>query len=126
MPYETLAANSDMFSHEASTDLLDSTMDILKGDLAQVSPQNGADIIDHWLDQLRQADNATEITGTLEQVKSNLESGPVNATELCQLLNTLATQTAEFSTLMGSEGDIAPRLEGVSSALRTLAGKLGK
>jgi len=125
MPYETLAANSDMLSHEKSTDLLDSTMDVLGADSTTSTPQSGTGLIDEWLEELRKAENATEITATLEQVKTQLESGQVNATELSQLFDTLATQTAEFSTLMGSEGDIAPRLEGLSSALRSLSGQLG-
>ncbi|GAB3895691.1 hypothetical protein [Spirosoma agri] len=114
-----------MLSHEKSTDLLDSTMDVLGADSTTSTPQSGTGLIDEWLEELRKAENATEITATLEQVKTQLESGQVNATELSQLFDTLATQTAEFSTLMGSEGDIAPRLEGLSSALRSLSGQLG-
>ncbi|QHV94521.1 hypothetical protein [Spirosoma endbachense] len=114
-----------MLSHEESTDLLDSTMSVLGTDFTTSTPQSGTGVIDEWLVELRKAENATEITTTLEQVKTELESGQINTTELSQLFNRLATQTVEFSTLMGSEGDIAPRLEGLSSALRSLAGQLG-
>ena len=113
-----------MFSHEESTTLLDSTMDVLESDLTSATPQSGKGIIDQWLAQLRQAENATDITSTLEQVKTQLESDQINTDELIQLLDTLATQTAEFSAMMGSEGDIAPRLEGLASALKSLAGQL--
>ena len=114
-----------MISHEQSTELLDATMVVLEGDTTSITPQSGTGIIDQWLVELRQVENATEITDLLERVKTQLKSEQINAAELGQLLEVLATQTTEFSTLMGSEGDIAPRLEAVSSALRSLAGQLG-
>lgn len=113
-----------MINHEESTTLLDLTMDVLEGELAGTTPQSGLGVIDRWLEQLQQTDNATEITDTLEQVKTQLKSDQITPNELSQLLNTLATQTVEFSTKMGSEGDIAPRLEGVAAALRSMAGQL--
>ncbi|GAB3641636.1 hypothetical protein [Spirosoma arcticum] len=114
-----------MISHEQSTELLDATMVVLEGDTTNITPQSGTGIIDQWLVELRQVENATEITDLLERVKTQLKSDQIDVAELSQLLETLATQTTEFSTLMGSEGDIAPRLEAVSSTLRSLAGQLG-
>lgn len=111
-----------MLTHEESTDLLDATMDVLEGDLANATPQSGLGVIDRWLAQLQKTENAKEITSTLEQVKTQLESDQIVPEELSQLLDTLATQTVEFSTMMGSEGDIAPRLDGLASALKSLAG----
>lgn len=113
-----------MITHEESTTLLDLTMDVLEGELAGTTPQSGLGVIDRWLEQLHKTDNATDITNTLEQVKSQLKSDQITPDQLSQLLNTLATQTTEFSTKMGSEGDIAPRLEGVAAALRSMAGQL--
>ena len=99
-------------------------MGILEGDTTNETPQSGSGVIDQWLEQLRQGENTTEITNTLEQVKTQLISDQINAQELGNLLTTLATQTAEFSALMGPEGDLAYRLEGLSSSLKTLAGQL--
>ena len=124
MPFVILAVNSDMISHEQSTELLDATMSVLEEDMANSTPQSGKGVIDKWLVELRKTENATEITDTLEHVKTQLESDQINNEELSELLSTLATQTTEFSTLMGSEGDIAPRLEGLASSLRTMAGQL--
>lgn len=120
----TLPVKSNMLTHEESTDLLDSTMAVLDGDLATTTPQSGRGVIDQWLEQLRKVENATDLTNTLEQVKTQLESDQINAQELSQLLSTLATQTSEFSAMMGSEGDIAPRLEGLAAALTSLAGQV--
>lgn len=100
-------------------------MEVLETDVSTETPQTGSGIIDQWLEQLRQADNAQDIADTLERVKTQLRSDQINNSELSELLTQLSTQTAEFSTLMGSEGDIAPRLEGLSSALRSLAGQIG-
>jgi hypothetical protein len=114
-----------MFTHEESSTLLDSTMDVLEGDLASLTPESGTGVIDQWLAQLNQAENTKDITSTLEQVKVQAEKNPADTGELAKLLETLARQTAEFSTLMGPEGDIATRLEALSSALRSLAGQMG-
>ncbi|GAB3542482.1 hypothetical protein [Spirosoma fluminis] len=114
-----------MLDHAKSTDLLDSTMSVLEGDISTETPQTGTGIIDQWLEQLRRSDNTTEIIDSLERVKTQLKSDQINAKELSGLLETLATQTTEFSTLMGSEGDIPYRLEGLASSLRSLAGQLG-
>ncbi len=113
-----------MPSHEQPTELLDATIGVLEESGTDLTPQRGTGIIDQWLVQLRQADNATELTNVLERVKTQLKSDQIDADELGQLLSTLAKQTAEFSTLMGSEGS-TPRLEGLSSALRSMAGQLG-
>ncbi|MBD2702955.1 hypothetical protein IC229_20075 [Spirosoma sp. BT702] len=115
-----------MLTHEQSTTLLDMTMDVLEGEVAGTTPQSGKGVIDSWLEQLRQTENAKEIANTLESVKTQLESNQIRKDELSDLLSKLATQTAEFSTLMGSEGDIAPRLEGLSAALKSMAGQLGQ
>lgn len=114
-----------MLTPEESAELLDSTMDVLEGDLTTVTPRSGLGVIDQWLEQLRQTENAKEITSTLEQVKTQLESNEIDQTELIQLFDRLARQTTEFSTMVGSEGDMAVRLEAVSSALQSLAGQLG-
>jgi hypothetical protein len=114
-----------MISHEQSTELLDATMTVLEEKGTDSTPQSGTGIIDKWLVELRQADNATEIADILERVKTQLKSDQINTEELSQELSTLATKTTEFSTLMGSEGDIATRLEGLASALRSMAGELG-
>lgn len=114
-----------MISHEQSTELLDATMVVLEENGANLTPQSGTGIIDQWLVELRPVENATEIADLLERVKTQLKSDQIDVNELTQLLEALATQTTEFSTLMGSEGDIAPRLEALSSALRSLAGQLG-
>ena len=111
-----------MLTPEESADLLDSTMDILENESA--TPQSGLGVIDKWLVQLQETENAKAIANTLEQVKTQLQNDQINTHELSQLFDTLATQTIEFSTFVGSEGDMAVRLEAVSSALQWLAGQV--
>ncbi|GAB2518852.1 hypothetical protein [Spirosoma aerophilum] len=114
-----------MFTHEEASTLLDSTMNVLEGDLATTTPQSGTGILDQWLAEISKADNTKDITSTLEQLKTQLKSDQINTAELVSVLETLATQTTEFSTMMGPEGDLAYRLEGLASALKSLAGQLG-
>ncbi|GAB4021798.1 hypothetical protein [Spirosoma koreense] len=113
-----------MFTHEESTDLLDATMDVLESNSTQATPQSGLGVIDRWLVQLHKTENAKDIANTLERVKTQLESDQINNRELSQLLEALADQTVELSTFTGSEGDISGRLEGLASALRSLAGQI--
>ena len=100
-------------------------MDVLESDLGSLTPGSGPGVIDQWLAQLSKAENTKDITSTLEQVKAQAEADPVDTGELAKLLESLATQTGEFSTMMGAEGDMATRLEALSAALRSMAGQLG-
>lgn len=100
-------------------------MDVLDSDPGSIKPESGTGVIDQWLAQLSQAENTKDITSTLEQVKAQAEANPADTDELAKLLESLATQTGEFSTMMGAEGDMATRLEALSAALRSMAGQLG-
>lgn len=113
-----------MVTHEQSTDLLDTTMQTLEGDLTTATPQSGKGIIDQWINALREGENTNEIANTLDQLKTQLDSGQPNAGELQQLLLTLAEQTRLIGTELGAEGDLAPRLEALSAALRNAGGQL--
>jgi len=99
-------------------------MDVLDSDPGNLTPESGTSVIDQWLVQLSKGENTKDITSTLEQVKAQAEATPVNTDELAKLLESLATQTGEFSTMMGAEGDMATRLEALSAAIRSLAGQL--
>ncbi len=112
-------------SHEEASALLDATMGTLRADITNETPQSASDILDQWLDQLRDAANADALVNTMEQVKTRLKSDQFNSSELAELLNKLSEQTSEFSANMGSDGDMAIRLEGVASALRELGGQIG-
>lgn len=114
-----------MFTHEEASTLLDSTMTVVEGDPASTTPQSGTGLIDQWLVELNKAENAKDIAASLEQLKTQLKSDQINTGELIALLEILATQTTEFSTMMGPEGDMGTRLEALSSGLRTLAGQIG-
>lgn len=113
-----------MLTYEAANTLLDLTMDVLEGEVAGTTPHSGKGIIDRWLDQLRQTDNATALVSSLEALKTQLESNEIRSADLSTLLTTLATQTLEFSTYLGSEGDMAIRLESLAAELKSLAGRL--
>ena len=112
-------------SHEDASDLLDATMGTLHADITNETPQTGTGVLDQWLDQLRPADNATALVNIMERLKTQLESDQFQAKELGNLLNELSEKTSEFSANMGSDGDMAIRLEGVASALRELGGQIG-
>lgn len=113
-----------MISHEEASTLLDATMGTLHADITNETPQSGSGILDQWLDQLRETANADALINAMEQVKTRLESDQFRSSELAELLNKLSEHTSEFSANMGSDGDMAIRLESVASALRELAGQM--
>lgn len=112
--------------HAEATDLLDSTMSVLEGDISGMTPQTGKGIIDQWIEQLRHADNTAELADLLEQLKNQLEGGQPDPQELSNLLQTMSEQAREIGTMLGAEGDLATRIEGLSAALRTASGEFGK
>jgi|GEM_PF-1420182 len=112
--------------HAESTDLLDSTMSVLEGDISGMTPQTGKGIIDQWVEQLRHAGNTAELANLLEQLKNQLEGGKPDPQELANLLKTMSEQAREIGTTLGAEGDMATRIEGLSAALRTASGEFGK
>ncbi len=112
-------------SHEDVSALLDATMGTLHADITNETPQTGTGILDQWLDQLREAANADTLVHAMERLKTQLKSDQFNAGELSGVLNEVSEKTSEFSANMGSDGDVAIRLESVASALRELAGQIG-
>ena len=101
-------------------------MTVLEIDPTKVAPENGISVINDWLVPLRQADNATDVVNLLEQLKNQLQSNLNNPGSINQLLTKLSTQTTEFSTMMGAEGDVSTRLEALAAALQSLAGQAGQ
>lgn len=112
-------------SHEDVSALLDATMGTLHADITNETPQTGTGILDQWLNQLREAANADALVNVMERLKTQLKSRQFDAKELSEVLNEVSEKTSEFSVNMGSDGDVAIRLEGVASALRELAGQVG-
>lgn len=113
-----------MLTPEQSTTLLDTTMDVLRTDVPALTPQSGKGILDSWLDAIREAENTHDLVDSMEELKTLLEAN-AEPKSIETTLITLADQTRLMSSAVGAEGDLAPRLEALSSALRTLAGQLG-
>ena len=113
-----------MLSPEQSATLLDTTMDVLRTDVPTLTPQTGKGILDNWLNAVRQADNAHDLVDAMEELKTLLEAG-TDPASIETALGKLADQTRLMSSTVGAEGELAPRLEALSSALRSLAGQLG-
>ncbi len=113
-----------MLTPEQSDTLLDTTMDVLQADIPTLTPQSGKGILDSWLDAIRQADNAHDLVDSLEELKTLLEAN-AEPKSIETTLGKLADQTRLMSSSVGASGDLASRLDALSSALRTLAGHLG-
>ncbi|MBO0950272.1 hypothetical protein [Fibrella forsythiae] len=113
-----------MDNHEEATDLLDTTMGALATDVTDLTPQSGKGVIDQWISTLSESENTKEVVALLQQLKTQLESGSPNPSELQQILVDLATHTHEMGVKVGPEGDMATRLEALGAALQTVAGQL--
>ncbi|KAB7728640.1 hypothetical protein F5984_17525 [Rudanella paleaurantiibacter] len=118
--------NPEKDIHAKTTDLLDQTMDLLEGNVAEMTPQNGKGIIDQWIEQLRHSENTTGLAGSLEQLKNGLEGTGPDPAELSQLLQTMSEQARQLGVTLGPEGDLSVRIEGLAAALRTAAGQFGQ
>ena len=115
---------TDITSLEQTTSLLDSTIQVLTGDLATGDLHSGKRMIAQWLKSLRGNDNTSEIANTLSLLQNQIEHDSPDTHEVGQLLVSLADQTRMLSTQVGPEGEVATQLEVLSQALRTAAGQV--
>ncbi len=113
-----------MISPEQSATMLDTTMDVLQTSVPTLTPLSGKGILDHWLDAIKQADNTHDLVDSMEELKTLLEANS-DPKSMETVLGKLADQTRLMSSTVGAEGELAPRLVALSSALRALAGQLG-
>lgn len=116
-----------MATLEETSALLDETMVVLTGNLisSTAEPKSGTTVLDSWLTQLRAGENTDELVAGLENLKTQLATDKPDSGKLSEGMFKLAEQTRLMGTETGSEGEIATRLEALSSALRTVAGALG-
>jgi hypothetical protein len=111
-------------THATATDLLDKTMATLAGGLSATDTQSGAEALNQWIAMLQAGENTSGLTDAMGTLKTQLSGKQPDPSVLRDLLTQLADQTREFSSTLGAEGDLAPRLEALSSTLRAAAGQL--
>ena len=99
-------------------------MDTLTPGVMDMTPQNGKGVLDQWIATLGDTENTRELTSLLQQLKTQLEAGDPNPSELQHILLDLSTNTHEMSVTVGPEGDMATRLEALAATLQATAGQL--
>jgi hypothetical protein len=109
-------------SHADISALLEETMLVLTPNDKPLTADAGADSLSNWIDLLQGVDNAADIVMSMKAVQAQLrQAQPVG---LPDLLTGLAEKTQLLGMEVGPEGDMAPRLEALSGALRSTAGSL--
>ena len=105
--------------------LLDTTMVTLTTDIAELTPQSGKGVIDQWISLLGQSEQANEVTELLQLLKTQLVGGGTNPGAIRELLLDLANHAEATMTGPDIGNDVQLRLTALTSALQTVAAKLG-
>lgn len=99
-----------------TTDLLGQTTDQLRGNTAQLTPEAGIALIDQWLEPLQTVQDTKPVAEMLTQLKTLLQTQPVNNEAVHMRLGQLAELTAALAATVG--GDTGPAVNALADALR--------
>jgi hypothetical protein len=101
---------------------LDSVIASVDSALTTLNPQAGASAIGSVLQALQGAPGLGGITGNLQQLQTQLQSGAPDGAQVGRLLTTLGQQTRDAA---GSAGPIAGVLHSLAGRLDAAGAKLG-
>lgn len=88
----------------------------------QPATQVATTLIDQWIAALSEGENTQEFAGQLTELKAMLQNTPANARAVGMLMGQLAEKLTQFSTQVGSEGELPSLLMGLAAALRQAGG----
>ena len=88
----------------------------------QPASETATTLIDQWIGALSEGENTQEFAGQLTELKTMLQNTPAEAGAVGPLMGKLAQKLTEFSTQVGSEGELPPLLTGLAAALRKAGG----
>ncbi len=101
-----------------TTDFLDQTTKILTGESGELTPQAGVAQLDQWIGPLQDAQNTQPLAAGLSELKTLLQTTPVDETAVRSQMGILAEQLSLMSADMGSEGEMPALMEGLAASLR--------
>lgn len=102
--------------------LLDKTTEQLSGDITQLTPRAGIQLVEQWIGTLQEGENTKPMADKLTEIRDLLETGKTEGKPLTNALGELADMLSELSPQMGSEGEMPSLLDGLATALRQVGG----
>ncbi|KAA9346484.1 hypothetical protein [Larkinella humicola] len=101
--------------------MLDTTIDTLTNGVAVDGGQADTNLLQKWIDILKQNENTQPLGEKLSELSDALTTQSPDQATTQRLLNEIADDTTEFATQVGPEGELPPQLEALAAALRNLA-----
>ena len=100
------------------------TITALSGNLQDLDPKKGIDLLSKWEDDLESADwrGAKTIHGNLAALRRHLEGGDLDPAKIGELLTALGQETARAAAHV--EGNTGEQLKELGQALETAGGSL--
>jgi hypothetical protein len=106
-----------------SIDLIQSTITSLtEGGVTSIVPTDGASLIDNWLDLLDHSPATQQVRTSLEELKSQLDSGYPDATTVRTILLDLSEQLSVQAS--NAEHDLRAPLRDLANAIQGFATSL--
>lgn len=100
------------------------TLNALQGNVTDLDPKKGADLIDKWTADMENADwrGAKTIHGNLVSLKRELEGGEPDAAKIKDLLTKLGEETGRAAP--HAQGNAGAQLEQLAEALKQAGNSL--
>ena len=105
-----------MAINQHASNLVEITAKAFNGNVTSISPTDGISLIDSWIDFLKSDDQSgNSIANSLNELKTELQSGSPDGAHVQQLLNDLTEQTKQLAT--SADSDSKPGLNTLTEAL---------
>lgn len=105
--------------NQGASALIDQTVQALSGSPSDVSPTDGASVIDSWMSTLGAE---SPVASSLSQLKQALQSSSPDSSEISSLLMSLSEQTQ--SAASSADGSTQSSLQELASSLKSFSQQL--
>lgn len=105
--------------NQGASALIDQTVQALSGSPSDVSPTDGASVIDSWISTLG---SDSPVASSLSSLKQALQSGSPDGDEISSMLMDLSEQTQ--SAASSADGATQSSLQQLASSLRSFSQQL--
>lgn len=105
--------------NQGASALIDQTVQALSGSPSDVSPTDGASVIDSWVTTLG---SDSPVSDTLSELKQALQSSSPDGDEISTLLMSLSEQTE--SAASSADGSTQSSLQQLASSLKSFSQQL--
>ena len=113
-----------MALNQHAANLVDTTVNAFNGDSTSISPMDGISLIDSWTSTLRDGGpDSNPVASSLSQLKTELQSGNPDGSQIQQILKELAQQVR--GTAESADAEMQTKLSPLADALEGFSEQLG-